>query len=290
MEVQMQPSVDNQLEGSYITEAQVMQVENVSGHTSISNLDLVMYKYLKNQFNELLNDNIYNTFKELFGGINIDIMKEALPKVSIYSDTTAQFVEEINSKYGMTLTFTCLEPCEVGHWAETFQVASGNSKGPQPTRPQQVCEEPHRAEQLQPLQQQSQPVTEQPQQLQPVTEQPQQPALQPQPTLADPQPTPPQVQVQQKEISRLTNMAQQWSAGYQHQVDNPYNTHRHWYTCKRSTPNMSPIVPDYNNHRYYDNQGWQGSNFLKGRYLNRECFLTPHTVAIMLITLISYTS
>ena len=24
---------------------------------------------------------------------------------------------------------------------------------------------------------------------------------------------------------------------------------------------MSAIVPDYNNHRYYDNQGWQGSNF-----------------------------
>ena len=24
---------------------------------------------------------------------------------------------------------------------------------------------------------------------------------------------------------------------------------------------MSPIVPDYNNHRHYDNQGWQSSNF-----------------------------
>ena len=24
---------------------------------------------------------------------------------------------------------------------------------------------------------------------------------------------------------------------------------------------MSPIMPDYNNHRYYDNQVWQGSNF-----------------------------
>ena len=69
----------------------------------------------------------------------------------------------------MTLTFICLELCEVGHWAETFQVASGTNKGPKPPRPQQVCEEPCRAEHLQPIQQQ----------LQSVTEQPQQPAVQP---------------------------------------------------------------------------------------------------------------
>ena len=31
--------------------------------------------------------------------------------------------------------------------------------------------------------------------------------------------------------------------------------------CNCSTANMSLIVSDYNNCRYYDNQGWQGSNF-----------------------------
>ena len=121
-----------------------MQVENVSCHTSISSLDLVAHEYLKNHFNDLLNDKVYNTFKELFGNINIDSMKEALPKVSIYNNTIARFVEQINSKYGMTLIFMHLEPCKVGHWAETFQVASGNNEGPEPPRPHQVCEKCHR--------------------------------------------------------------------------------------------------------------------------------------------------
>ena len=47
-------------------EAQVMHVENGSCHTSISSLDLIVHEYLKNHFNELLNDKVYNTFKELF--------------------------------------------------------------------------------------------------------------------------------------------------------------------------------------------------------------------------------
>ena len=62
VEVYMQPSVDNQLGGSYIMEAQVMQVENVSCHTSTSSLDSVEHEYLKN---ELLNDKAYNTFKRV---------------------------------------------------------------------------------------------------------------------------------------------------------------------------------------------------------------------------------
>ena len=212
-------------------------------------MDLVAHKYLKNHFSELLNDKVFNTFKELFGSINIDSMKEAIPKVSIYNDTIARFVEGINSKYGMTVTLTHLEPHEVGHWAETFQVASGNNEGPEPLRPWQVCKEPHRAEWLQPIQQQ------------PFTEQPHQLALQLQPALADQQPTPPQVLVQEEEINRLTSVAVQWSAGDQYRVENTYNNHRQQYTCNLSTPNMSPTVSDYNNYRYHNNEGWQGSNF-----------------------------
>ena len=79
-EVHMQPSVDNQLGSSYIMEAQVMQEENVSCHTSIPSLHLVAYKYLKNHFNEFLNNEVYNTFKELYGNINIDSMKGAYTK------------------------------------------------------------------------------------------------------------------------------------------------------------------------------------------------------------------
>ena len=126
----MQPSIANQYGGSYIMEAQVMQVENGSCHTSLSSLDSVAHEYLKNHFNELLNNKVYNTFKELFANVNIDSMKEPLPEGSIYNDIIAQFVEEINSKYGMTLTLRYLEPCEVGLWAETVQVASGSKEGP----------------------------------------------------------------------------------------------------------------------------------------------------------------
>ena len=80
----------------------------------------------------------YNTFKELFQGINIDSMKEALPKVSIYNSIIVKFIEEINSKYGMSLTFTTLEPCEVGHWAKTFKVASSSNQAPSSPRPWQA--------------------------------------------------------------------------------------------------------------------------------------------------------
>ena len=58
----MQPNVGNKLGGSYITEAQVTQVENVSCNTSISSSDVVMQEYLKNHFNEQLNGKVYNSF------------------------------------------------------------------------------------------------------------------------------------------------------------------------------------------------------------------------------------
>ena len=68
-------------------------------------------------------------------------MKEVLPKVSIYNNIIAKFIDEINSKYGMAIMFTTLEPHEVGHWAETFQVTYGNSKAPESPRPQQSCKQ-----------------------------------------------------------------------------------------------------------------------------------------------------
>ena len=36
---------------------------------------------------------VYNTFKQLFDSINVDSMKETLPKLSIYNDTIVKFVE-----------------------------------------------------------------------------------------------------------------------------------------------------------------------------------------------------
>ena len=244
VEAQKQPGTDNRLGSSYITEPQVTQIENISCDNSISSSDSLPQEYLKNQINEQLNDKVYNTFKELFQGINIDSMKEALPKVSIYNSIIAKFAEEINSKYGMSLRFTTLEPHKVGNWAKTFQVASGSNQAPSSPRPWQAQEEPCRSG---------------PQQT--VTEQPHQLTSQPSPTIAVHHHIPPQIQAQQEEINKLTNMVAQWSAGNHWRLENNYNAHRHRYIHNHSTPNMSPVVPDFNNHIYYDNQGWQGNCF-----------------------------
>ena len=56
VEAHMQPSVDNKLGGSYITEVQATQVQNVTCNTFTSNSDVVMQEYLRNHFNEWLND------------------------------------------------------------------------------------------------------------------------------------------------------------------------------------------------------------------------------------------
>ena len=39
---------------------------------------------------------------------------------SIHNSIIAKFVEEIKSKYGMSLSVTTLEAHEVGHWAKVF--------------------------------------------------------------------------------------------------------------------------------------------------------------------------
>ena len=74
-----------------------MQTQN-EGDVSLCSLDSVAQKYLKKHFNERLNDKVYDTFKELFGNINTDSIKEALHKVSVYNSIIAKHVEEINLK------------------------------------------------------------------------------------------------------------------------------------------------------------------------------------------------
>ena len=124
-------------------------------------------------------------------------------------------------------------------------MASGSNQAPRSLRPQQVQEEPNSSGR--------------PQQI--VIKWPHQQTSQLLPTIAVHHHLPTQVQVQQEEIKRLTNMVAQWSARDPGRVENNYNTHRHRYTCKHSMPNMSPVVPDFNDHIYYDNQGWQGNHF-----------------------------
>ena len=103
---------------------------------------------------------MYDTFKELFGTINTDSIKEALPKASVYNNIKARYVEEINLKCGIELSFTQLEATEVSHWGETFQVATSGKDQPEP----QQLPQPQHTPQPQQLNQSLQP--QQPQQTQ----------------------------------------------------------------------------------------------------------------------------
>ena len=131
MHPMQQPHIDSELGGSYIT---TMHAQN-DGNVSLCSLDSVVHKYLKNHFNERLNDKRYNTFKVLFGNINTDNIKEVLPKVTVYNNTKARHVKEVNLKYGIELSFTQLEATEVSHRAETLQVATSGKDQPKQQQP-----------------------------------------------------------------------------------------------------------------------------------------------------------
>ena len=77
-------------------------------------------------FNERLNDKIYSMFKELCGHVNLDSIKD------MYDNIIAWYIEDINLKYGIPLSYTHLEVSEVGHWAVTFQVATLGDNPQQP--------------------------------------------------------------------------------------------------------------------------------------------------------------
>ena len=135
IEVPMQlPMMDSQLGGSYITNA---QVHNDVSSISICSLDSEAHHNIKTHFNERLNDKIYSTFKELFDHVNIYSIKEVLPKIDVYNNTIVRYVEDINLKYGVALSYTHLEVSEIGHWAEMFQVATLSNNPQQPQQPPQ---------------------------------------------------------------------------------------------------------------------------------------------------------
>ena len=127
--------------------------------------------------NEKLNDKIYNTFKETFINTNLYSVSEVSPKVQIYNNKIAKFIQKINRKYGITLDYTVLDISEVSHWPETFQVLARLNTQPEV--------------------------------------QPQVPFLEPaeMPNFSVPPPSVyTSIKHQQAEINGLTHVAQQWSA------------------------------------------------------------------------------
>ena len=137
----------------------------------------------------------------MFGNINTDSIKEALPKVSVYNNIIAKYVEEINLKHGIELSFTQLEASEVSTWAETFQVATTSKDKPDEQQPLQ----PSSFQQTQDTQH-----TQQPLQLEQL-QQTQQQSPTPEVITMPPQCQAPLLGDQQAEINRLTNVTAQWS-------------------------------------------------------------------------------
>ena len=136
MEVSMQLHlVDSQLGGSYLMNA---QIHNDGSDISICSLDPETQDNLQPQSSERLNDKIYSAFKELFHHVNLDSIKEVFPETDAYNNTITWYIEVINLKYCVSLSYIHLEVSEVTHWAEMFQVASFSDNLQQPQEsPQQ---------------------------------------------------------------------------------------------------------------------------------------------------------
>ena len=123
-------------------------------------------------------------FKELFSHVNINSIKEVLPKISTYLDTIKRYVEDIYLKYGISLSYMHFEVSEIGHWAEMFQAATCSNDQSEPQQPPQP-------------QQQTLLVMN-----------------------ISPQVQAPLLRDQQAKIGRLTNMVAQWLTGEPHRADN----------------------------------------------------------------------
>ena len=94
-------------------------------------MDSEAQENLKSFLTKKPNDKIYTTFKELFSNTNIDSMCKILPKLSVYNNELARFIEDINIKYRILFNYTQLEVSEINHWVETFQISTIPSNQPE---------------------------------------------------------------------------------------------------------------------------------------------------------------
>ena len=77
-----------------------------NSNISVCSSDAGALENLRSLLNKRLNDKVYTMFKELFSNTNIDSVHKILPKISIYNNEVAGFVEDINIKYGILLNYT----------------------------------------------------------------------------------------------------------------------------------------------------------------------------------------
>ena len=166
---------ENQLGASYLNNHIHQVVPNTNA--SLCSSDSDAHKDLISLLDEKLNHKLYSTFKEMFNNTNLDSVSELSSEVQSYNIEIAKFIQEINRKNGIILNYTVLEISEVPHCAETFQVLARSNAQPevQPTQVPVLCpaEMPNFSVPLPPVNE--------------------------------------NISQQQAEISRLTQVAQQWS-------------------------------------------------------------------------------
>ena len=97
-------TAESQLGASYINN-QSQQVTQDNSNISVCSTDSEVQENHKSLLHERLNNKVYTTFKELFSNTNIDSVHKILPKISIYNNEIARFIEDINIKYGILLNY-----------------------------------------------------------------------------------------------------------------------------------------------------------------------------------------
>ena len=212
---------------------------------------------LKRHFHDRLSDKIYTTFRELFSNVKRDSVHKIWPKISEYNREIANFVEEINAKYGTTTNYTQLEISEIRHWAETFQVIID------------TCS--------QPVQQQMQ-------------------APQISVAVPNPQATALSLREQQEEINMLAYVVEQWSLKELPRVQDGITCYktvgRNRSSCQCSTPNMSLVPLDsrsFGTITVRDTIGIKpmigGSNTTTGQYQTTGGIPKLHQINIIILPL-----
>ena len=155
----------------------------------------------------------------MFSNVNVESIKEVLPKISVYNETIARYMEGINLKYDITLSYMHLEVSEIGHWPEMFQMATCSNDQPQPSQPRQ-------------------------QTFQVTTTSPEVQAL--------------LHRDQQAEIDRLTSVAAQWLTGSHVGLITQTSTTTDTNLQDITVPQISLVPQNYSRqHMYNDNQGEQ---------------------------------
>ena len=98
-------TAESQLGASYINN-QSQQVTQDNSNISVCSTDSEVQENLKSLLHERLNNKVYTTLRNylvILSNTNIDSVHKILPKISIYNNEVARFIEDINIVKGQNV-------------------------------------------------------------------------------------------------------------------------------------------------------------------------------------------